>query len=107
MTKVALCARYASGLQNGNDDPIKDQRRICHEYAARQNWDVVGTYDDPGRSGVDFQRPGLHALLEDARRGRFDIVLAEALDRPESRSGRSRQPVQATRLRRGAHRHTG
>ncbi len=80
MTKVALYARYSSDNQNAGS--IEDQFRICHEHAAREKWTVVGTYHDAGISGSSvILRPGVQALLQDAQRGNFDVVLAEALDR--------------------------
>ena len=50
-------------------------------HASRQNWTVAGSYHDRAISGASLVRPGLQELLTDAARGRFDIVLAESLDR--------------------------
>ena len=80
MTKVALYARYSS--DNQSVASIEDQFRICREQAARERWKVVGTYHDAAISGASvILRPGIQSLLQDAQRGRFEIVLAEALDR--------------------------
>ena len=80
MTKVALYARYSS--DNQSVASIEDQLRICREQAAREKWKVVGTYHDAAISGASvILRPGIQSLLQDAQRGRFEIVLAEALDR--------------------------
>lgn len=80
MTRVALYARYSS--DNQRDASIDDQFRICREEAKRQRWKVVGAYRDAGISGASMiLRPGIQALLQDAQASRFDIVLAEALDR--------------------------
>ena len=80
MTRVALYARYSSDNQNAAS--IEDQFRVCREQAAREGWTVVGTYQDAAISGASVTlRPGVQALLQDARRGAFDTVLAEALDR--------------------------
>ncbi len=61
---------------------IEDQFRICREHATREQWTVIGAYHDAAISGASvILRPGVQALLQDAQRGKFDIVLAEALDR--------------------------
>ena len=77
--RVALYARYSSDLQS--DHSIEDQVRLCTEYAAKNGWSVVECYSDAGLSGASLMRPGIQALIRDANDGRFEIVLAEALDR--------------------------
>jgi len=79
MIRVALYARYSS--DNQRDASIEDQLRLCREYAEKQGWQVVEGYNDRAVSGASLIRPGIQALLADASRGMFDIVLAEALDR--------------------------
>jgi len=80
MTRVALYARYSS--DNQRDASIEDQLRICREKAEREKWTVVSTYKDAGISGASMiLRPGIQTFLQDAQRGQFDVVLAEALDR--------------------------
>ena len=80
MIKAALYARYSS--DNQSVASIDDQFRICREHAAREKWKVIGTYHDAAISGASvILRPGIQSLLQDAQRGKFEIVLAEALDR--------------------------
>lgn len=80
MTRVALYARYSSDNQSVSS--IEDQFRICRDQAAQEKWSVVGSYKDAAISGASVTlRPGIQALLQDAQAGKFDIVLAEALDR--------------------------
>ncbi len=80
MTRVALYARYSS--DNQREASIEDQFRICREQAKRETWKIVGTYKDAGISGASMiLRPGIQSLLQDAQAGKFDMVLAEALDR--------------------------
>jgi DNA invertase Pin-like site-specific DNA recombinase len=80
MTRVALYARYSDDKQSPHS--IDDQFRICRMHAAKQAWEVVETYSDAGISGSTVVlRPGVQALLRDALAGKFDLVLAEALDR--------------------------
>ena len=77
--RVALYARYSSDLQR--DASIEDQLRLCRGHAERQGWTVVDSYSDRAISGASMLRPGLQELIADAARGRFDVVLAEAMDR--------------------------
>ncbi len=79
MIRVALYARYSS--ENQRDASIEDQLRICREHAERQGWTVVDSYSDRAVSGASLIRPGIQELLQDAQRHRFEMVLAEALDR--------------------------
>ncbi len=80
MTRAALYARYSSDLQSAAS--IDDQFRVCREHAERSGWTVAGGYRDAAASGASMiLRPGVQMLLEDARRGAFDVVVAEALDR--------------------------
>ena len=77
--RVALYARFSSDLQSAAS--IEDQLRVCREHADRQGWIVVDSYADRAISGASLLRPGIQELMADAGRGRFDIVLAEAMDR--------------------------
>ena len=80
MTRVALYARYSDDKQNAAS--IEDQFRICREQASREQWRVVGTYQDAAISGASIVlRPGIQSLLRDAQQGKFEMVMAEALDR--------------------------
>jgi site-specific DNA recombinase len=77
--KVAIYARYSS--DNQRDASIADQLRICREFAARQGWTVAQEFTDHAISGATLLRSGFQALLRDALNRRFDVVLAESLDR--------------------------
>lgn len=80
MIRAALYARYSSDQQSSAS--IADQQRICRERAERDGWQLVGSYEDAAISGASvILRPGIQKLLADAQAGKFDIVLAEALDR--------------------------
>jgi len=55
--------------------------RICRLHAEKQGWQIVEEYTDHAISGALLLRPGIQALITDASRGRFNFVLAEAMDR--------------------------
>jgi len=78
--RAAIYARYSSDLQS--DASIEDQIRLCRERIEREGWTYLQAYTDRGISGASAHlRPAYQALLDDARRGQFDLVVAEALDR--------------------------
>jgi site-specific DNA recombinase len=77
--KVAIYARYSS--DNQRDASIADQVRVCREFAARQGWTVVQEFTDHPISGATLLRSGFQAMMRAVLNGRFDAVLAEALDR--------------------------
>ena len=80
MTRAVLYARYSSDQQSASS--IDDQLRICREQAAREGWQVVGAYKDAAISGSSVTLcPGIQGLLQDAQAKKFDVVIAEALDR--------------------------
>jgi DNA invertase Pin-like site-specific DNA recombinase len=77
--KVALYARYSS--DNQRDASIADQLRVCRTFAERQGWTICEEYTDHAVSGATLLRAGFQALMRDALSRRFDVVLAESLDR--------------------------
>lgn len=80
MIRAVLYARYSSDQQSAAS--IADQQRICRERAEREGWQIVGSFEDAAISGAGMiLRPGIQKLLADAQAGKFDIVVAEALDR--------------------------
>ena len=54
---------------------------MCRAYAERQGWSICEEYTDHAVSGATLLRAGFQALMRDALNRRFDVVLAESLDR--------------------------
>lgn len=77
--RVAIYARYSS--DNKREASIADQFWMCRLRTEKEGWTVVEEYSDHAISGSSILRPGIQALISDAMRGRFDLILAEALDR--------------------------
>jgi site-specific DNA recombinase len=80
MKRAAIYARFSTDLQN--ERSVDDQVALCEDYARREGYAVVAKYEDRARSGASvLGRDGLLKLLDDARAGLFDVLIAEALDR--------------------------
>ena len=77
--RAALYCRYSSDLQS--ERSIEDQVRVCRARADREGWSVAEVYADYAISGATARRPQFQQLIEDACAGRFEVVVAEALDR--------------------------
>ncbi|SED78581.1 Site-specific DNA recombinase [Rhizobiales bacterium GAS188] len=61
----------------------ENQRLALEEVAARRGFNVVDVYTDQGISGAKGRdkRPAFDKMLKDATRGKFDVVMAWAIDR--------------------------
>lgn len=78
-SRAVIYARYSS--ENQREASIEDQARVCRARAEREGWVVTDVYADYAFSGATTNRPRLQALVADARRSSFEVVLAEGLDR--------------------------
>ena len=76
--RAALYVRVSTDHQS-----VENQIRELKEVAERRGWTVVEVYRDAGISGSKGRdkRPGLDAMLKDANRRKFDVVMAWAIDR--------------------------
>jgi DNA invertase Pin-like site-specific DNA recombinase len=77
--RAAIYARFSS--ENQRTASIEDQVRLCKARIKTEGWVLIATYTDRAQSGASRLRAGYQELLEDARGGQFDVVVAEALDR--------------------------
>src|SRR4051794_5611679 len=77
--RAVIYARYSTEMQR--DASIEDQIRLCRVRIEQEGWEYLDAYTDRAVSGASALRPAYQQLLEEARRGEFEIVVAEALDR--------------------------
>nr|WP_233093160.1 recombinase family protein [Paracoccus sp. IB05] len=65
-----------------NPTSCDDQIRLCREHAERMGWSVSAVYGDTAISGSHvILRPGVQRMIQDGRARKFDIVLAEGMER--------------------------
>ena len=78
--RAAIYARYSDPRQNPAS--IRDQIDVCRALIAREGYEEVEVYADAAISAAATgNRPSFLQLMADAKRGRFDVVVIEALDR--------------------------
>ena len=75
MKRAALYLRVST-LDQHPETQLYDLRQM----AEQRGYEIVQEFTDH-ISGAKARRPGLDALMKDARRGRFDVVLVWASDR--------------------------
>ena len=76
MKKCALYARVSTPEQH-----VETQLYDLRQLAPQRGFEVVAEYTDQGISGTKARRPGLDALMADARRRKYSVVLVAAFDR--------------------------
>jgi DNA invertase Pin-like site-specific DNA recombinase len=76
MKKAAIYVRVSTA-----DQHVESQLYDLRKLAEQRGFEIVHEYEDRGVSGSKARRPGLDALLGDARRGRFSVLLVAAFDR--------------------------
>jgi DNA invertase Pin-like site-specific DNA recombinase len=76
MKKAALYVRVSTP-----DQHVESQLYDLRELAAQKGYEIVHEYADRGVCGKKARRPGLDALMADARRRKFSVVLVAAFDR--------------------------
>jgi site-specific DNA recombinase len=78
--KLALYARVSSEEQR-EGQTIDSQLVELERFAREKGWEPVDVYKDDGWSGALLSRPELDRLRDDARKGRFQAVLVNDVDR--------------------------
>ena len=76
--RAVIYARYSS--DNQRDASIEDQVRECRARLEHEGWELANVYSDHGISGATILRPAYQQLLEDMRRGQFEVIVTEAGD---------------------------
>jgi DNA invertase Pin-like site-specific DNA recombinase len=91
MAKAMRAALYLRVSTDGQT--TENQRLALAAVAERRGWTITATYEDAGISGAKGRdkRPGFDAMLKDATRRRFDVLMFWSIDR----LGRSTAAVSA------------
>lgn len=69
-------------LNEGDESAsIQNQRLLLSEYAKRHGFTVITTYSDDDESGLYDSRPGFEKMIEDAKMGKFKVIIAKTQSR--------------------------
>jgi DNA invertase Pin-like site-specific DNA recombinase len=78
MKRVAIYARVST-TDKGQD--VNLQLRDLRAYVEGRGWQAFKEYIDDGVSGSKDKRPSLDAMMNDAKKRKFDVVLVWKFDR--------------------------
>jgi DNA invertase Pin-like site-specific DNA recombinase len=78
--RVSTAAKTRTGSDAAYEQNPDVQEVPLRQLAEQRGWTVSRVYSDR-MSGAKESRPGLDALMQDARRGAFDVVLVWRFDR--------------------------
>ena len=67
--------------QAGESNSILNQKKYLEEYARQKGMRNIRHFYDDGYSGINFNRPGFVALLEEIEAGRVETLLVKDLSR--------------------------
>lgn len=86
MARVAIYCRLSEedrDKANPREDSesIQNQKSMLLSYAGQRGWEIYNLYCDEDFSGSDRSRPEFLKMLEDAEKGKFDIVLCKTQSR--------------------------
>lgn len=83
MKTAALYVRVSTAKRTAAGDPVQNvklQVAALAKLVRARRWRLVLHYEDAA-SGANSTRPGYRQLMEDARRGRFEVVVVWRFDR--------------------------
>ena len=78
--KTTRAALYARVSTTGHRQDVGLQLDELRAVARQRGWHVVAEHADDGVSGAATSRPALDAMMEQARRGKLDLVVVWRLD---------------------------
>jgi DNA invertase Pin-like site-specific DNA recombinase len=77
MKKAVLYGRISSR----SDESLESQFVVLRKIATQRGFEIAAVYSDLASCSSKSKRAGIEALLRDARRGVFSVVLTSSLDR--------------------------
>ena len=78
--RAVIYARYSAG-KDQTSQSIEGQVRVCRSYIEARGWELTEIYADEHISGKTDKRPRFQAMINDAERRLFDVLVVYGSDR--------------------------
>ena len=78
------CGYFRISREDGDkaeSDSIKNQKIMVHEFATKNNLQLVNEYVDDGYTGTNFNRPSFSKLMDDIRDNKVNCIIVKDLSR--------------------------
>ena len=79
--RVCAYARVSTATEEQEDSLVNQTAYYQQLISDNPAWEFAGVYSDEGITGYKENRPGFQQMLQDARRGKFDMVLVKSISR--------------------------
>jgi site-specific DNA recombinase len=79
--RAILYARVSTDEQARSGYSLAQQIEALRAYAAREGYEVLEEFADPGQSGASLERPGMDRVRDLVAAGDVSVVLAQDRDR--------------------------
>ncbi|MDR0696495.1 MAG: recombinase family protein [Christensenellaceae bacterium] len=77
--KAVCYYRYSSSQQT--EQSIEGQQKVCQDYAARNDLEIINEYIDRAQTGTNDKRPAFQKMIADASNEEFQAILVYKFDR--------------------------
>ena len=82
MTGIYVRLSIENSGKDDDGDSIENQISICKEFVAdHSDLKLFDIYEDNGRKGTNFDRPGFNRLMDDVRSGKVKCIVVKDLSR--------------------------
>lgn len=79
--RCGIYVRVSTDEQRDNGYSIDAQLRMIKEYCEKNEYSIVGVYNDAGYSGKDLMRPEMQRLIKDIKVNKLDKLIAIKVDK--------------------------
>jgi site-specific DNA recombinase len=79
--RAGIYVRVSTDEQRDYGYSIDNQIRNLEEYCHKNDYEIIGIYNDAGHSGKDLFRPAMQKILEDIKNGKINRLVAIKVDR--------------------------
>lgn len=79
--RAVIYTRVSTDEQAREGFSLAAQLDKCQKYIDLQGWEFIDEYKDEGYSAKNLKRPAMQRLIQEVKKGKFDLIVVYRLDR--------------------------